>query len=80
MTVPGTGPKSQVDMTAAAYRAGAARQVPKSAPSGTDVATMAAVDKAEISAAARALAEVVMNDKPSLQLSSENLRALAGES
>lgn len=36
-------------------------------------------DRAEISTAARALAEVVINDKPSLQLSAQDLRALAGE-
>ncbi len=36
-------------------------------------------DRAEISTAARALAEVVVNDKPSLQLSAQDLRALTGK-
>ncbi len=35
-------------------------------------------DKAEISTAARALAQVVTDEKPSLQLSAQDLQALSG--
>jgi hypothetical protein len=35
-------------------------------------------DRVEISSAARALAKVVLDDKPSLQLSAQDLRALSG--